>query len=270
MRFFSKIINIYKLLIKKSYSTLSGAIAFFLIINGGSIAYLMLFISNLLEIDLPVTNQYIVSFLNTVEKNVNTKSYLYTIFFICTSIYGASSLFFHLLKTGELIYEETNGKFSIIKRITAIIFLAAIIFIVEICFVLLVLSKSVLSNIFLRLIRYLLFVLIPLLIVICINFFITPHEVKIKEIFKGSVITTISWYVLTFIFTNYIRVFTNYKAIYGVLTLFIVFMIWVYLIAQGLVIGIIINEKTKTVNLILKGEVKNISGTPEEEVYEEI
>jgi hypothetical protein len=64
MRFFSKIINIYKLLIKKSYSTLSGAIAFFLIINGGSIAYLMLFISNLLEIDLPVTNQYIVSFLN--------------------------------------------------------------------------------------------------------------------------------------------------------------------------------------------------------------
>lgn len=269
MRFFSKIINIYKLLIKKSYSTLSGAIAFFLIINGGSIAYLMLFISNLLEIDLPVTNEYIVSFLNTVESNVNTKSYLYTIFFICTSIYGASSLFFHLLKTGEMIYEETNGKFSIIRRITAIIFLAAIIFIVEICFVLLVLSKNVLSNIFLRIIRYLLFTLIPLLIVICINFFITPHEVRIKDIFKGSVITTISWYVLTFVFTNYVRVFTNYKAIYGVLTLFIVFMIWVYLIAQGLVIGIIINEKTKTVNLILNGNVKNISGTPEEEVYEE-
>lgn len=268
MRFFSKIINIYKLLNKKSYSTLSGAIAFFLIINGGSIAYLLLFISNLLEIDLPISNEYVLNFLNTIEKNVDTKSYLYTIFFICTSIFGASSLFFHLLKTGEIIYDEVNDKFTIIKRLTAIIFLSAVIFIVEICFILLVLSKNVLSNIFLRLIKYGMFVLIPLLVVICINFFITPHQVKIKEILKGSFITTISWYILTFAFTTYVRIFTNYKAIYGVLTLFVVFMIWIYLIAQGLVIGIIINEKTKTVNLILEGKVNNIDGTPEKEVYE--
>lgn len=268
MRFFSKIINIYKLLNKKSYSTLSGAIAFFLIINGGSIAYLLLFISNLLEIDLPISNEYVLNFLNTIEKNVDTKSYLYTIFFISTSIFGASSLFFHLLKTGEIIYDEVNDKFTIIKRLTAIIFLSAVIFIVEICFILLVLSKNVLSNIFLRLIKYGMFILIPLLVVICINFFITPHQVKIKEILKGSFITTISWYILTFAFTTYVRIFTNYKAIYGVLTLFVVFMIWIYLIAQGLVIGIIINEKTKTVNLILEGKVNNIDGTPEKEVYE--
>ena len=268
MRFFSKIINIYKILIKKNYSTLSGAIAFFLIINGGSIAYLLLFVSNLLEIDLPISNQYVLSFLNTIERNVDSRSYLYTIFFVFTSIYGASSLFFHLLKTGEMIYEETNGKFTIVKRLTAIIFLAAVIFIVEICFVVLVLSKNVLSNIFLKIIRYILFALIPLVIVICINFFITPHEVKVKDILKGSIVTTVSWYILTFAFTTYVRVFTNYKAIYGVLTLFIIFMIWLYLIAQGLVVGIIINEKTKTVNLILKGNANNIVGTPEEEVYE--
>ena len=263
MRFFLKIINIYKLLIKKSYSTLSGAIAFFLIINGGSIAYLMLFISNLLEIELPIYNEFLLSFFNTIEKNVSTKSYKYTIFFICTSIYGASSLFFHLLKTGEMIYDEQNGKFTIIKRLTAIVFLAAIIFIVEICFVLLVLSRSVLSSVFWKLIRYLLYIIIPLAIVICINFFITPHEVKIKEIFKGSIFTTFSWYILTFFFTAYVRVFTNYKAIYGVLTLFIVFMIWLYLIAQGLVIGIIINEQAKIVKIILKKEGENIIGTPE-------
>ena len=224
----------------------------------------------MLEIDLPISNEFLLSFFNTIEKKVSMKSYLYTIFFICTSIYGASSLFFHLLKTGEMIYDEENGKFSVLKRLTAIIFLAAVIFIVEICFILLVLSKSVVSSILWGIIKYSLFVVIPLVVVICINFFITPHEVKLKEIFKGSVITTFSWYILTFFFTLYVRVFTNYKAIYGVLTLFIVFMIWVYLIAQGLVVGIIINQQTKTVKLILTDNENNNNGTPKEEVYEEI
>ena len=46
-------------------------------------------------------------------------------------------------------------------------------------------------------------------------------------------------------------------------------MIWVYLIAQGLVVGIIINEQTKNVNLLINNNEKNIDGTPEKEVYEE-
>ena len=43
---------------KKSYSTLSGSIAFFLIINGGSIAYLILFISNLFNFEFRVEKVY--------------------------------------------------------------------------------------------------------------------------------------------------------------------------------------------------------------------
>ena len=49
------------------------------------------------------------------------------------------------------------------------------------------------------------------------------------------------------------------------LTLYIVFMIWLYLLSQGLVIGIIINERTKTANLLSIEEVNNIVGTPKEE-----
>ena len=252
---------------KKSYSTLSGSIAFFLIINGGSLAYLILYISNLFDFKFEVANKTIMTFLSRIENNIDYSNAIFTIFFIATSIYGASSLFFHLLKTGEMIYEEVNDKFTLIKRLTAIIFLTATLFIIELFFILIVIGKHFFSNLFWQILKYIILLFLPYVISICINFFITPHSVKFKEINKGALFTTLFWYIITIGFTIYVNIFTNYKAIYGALTFFIVFMIWVYLLAQGLVIGVILNfyEKEKNARLLLNKDVNTIIGTPEED-----
>lgn len=252
---------------KKSYSTLSGSIAFFLIINGGSLAYLILYISNLFDFKFEVANKTIMTFLTRIENNIDYSNVIFTIFFIATSIYGASSLFFHLLKTGEMIYEEVNDKFTLIKRLTAIIFLTATLFIIELFFILIVIGKHFFSNLFWQILKYIILLFLPYVISICINFFITPHSVKFKEINKGALFTTLFWYIITIGFTIYVNIFTNYKAIYGALTFFIVFMIWVYLLAQGLVIGVILNfyEKEKNARLLLNKDVNTIIGTPEED-----
>ena len=252
---------------KKSYSTLSGSIAFFLIINGGSLAYLILYISNLFDFKFEVANKTIMTFLSRIENNIDYSNVIFTIFFIATSIYGASSLFFHLLKTGEMIYEEVNDKFTLIKRLTAIIFLTATLFIIELFFILIVIGKHFFSNLFWQILKYIILLFLHYVISICINFFITPHSVKFKEINKGALFTTLFWYIITIGFTIYVNIFTNYKAIYGALTFFIVFMIWVYLLAQGLVIGVILNfyEKEKNARLLLSKNVNTIIGTPEED-----
>ena len=252
---------------KKSYSTLSGSIAFFLIINGGSLAYLILYISNLFDFKFEVANKTIMTFLSRIENNIDYSNVIFTIFFIATSIYGASSLFFHLLKTGEMIYEEVNDKFTLIKRLTAIIFLTATLFIIELFFILIVIGKNFFSNLFWQILKYIILLFLPYVISICINFFITPHSVKFKEINKGALFTTFFWYIITIGFTIYVNIFTNYKAIYGALTFFIVFMIWIYLLAQGLVIGVIVNfyEKEKNARLLLNKDVNTIIGTPEED-----
>ena len=267
MRFLHLFFKTYKGLMKKSYSTLSGAIAFFLIINGGSIAYLILLISNLFNFKIEIDNKTIMNFLNTIQQNISNSNTFFTIFFIITSIYGASSLFFHLLKTGEMIYEEVNAKFTIIKRLTAIIFLLATIFIVELFFVLLFLGENIFSNIFWQILRFLIFMVVPYILSVCINFFVTPHSVKFSNINKGALVTTVFWYVITIGFTIYLNIFSNYKAIYGALTFFIVFMIWIYLLSQGLIIGIILNyyEKEKNVRLLLDKDVNTINGTPKED-----
>ena len=252
---------------KKSYSTLSGSIAFFLIINGGSIAYLILFISKIFDFEFEIANKTIMEFLQRIEHSIDYSNPLFTILFIVTSIYGASSLFFHLLKIGEIIYEDVNDKFTLIRRLTAIIFLAVTIFIIESFFILIVVGKQFFSNLFWQIIKYIIILVLPYVIAICINFFVTPHSVKFKEINKGALFTTFFWYVITIGFTIYMNIFTNYKAIYGALTFFIVFMIWIYLLAQGLVIGIILNFYNKEENgrLLLNKDVKTIIGTPEEE-----
>lgn len=269
MRFFHAFINFFKLVSNKNYSTLSGAIAFFLVANCGSIAYLTIFISKLLNVDIPFINLEIFKFFDFVELSYADNNYLYTIFFICTSVIGASTMFFHLLKTGEMIYDEENGRFTIFKRLTAIVFLAAFLIIIETFIIIFTLSKGLLNNLLWQIIKYALFAFVPLLIAVCINFFITPHKVKISEILTGSIITTFSWYLVTILFTIFINIFKNFKAIYGAITVFVVFMVWVYLLAQGLVIGVIINEKTKTVNLLKEALVNNNSGT-QKEVYEKI
>lgn len=252
---------------KKSYTTLSGSIAFFLIINGGSLAYLILFISNLLNIELQIDSQTIMNFLNNIKSNMVSSNIYYTVFFMITSIYGASTLFFHLLKAGEIIYEEVNDKFTLIKRFTAIIFLIFMLFIIESFFILLILSKNFFNHIFWQIIKYIILLFLPYFIAVCINFFLTPHYVKFKEINKGATFTTIFWYIVTIGFTIYIKIFTNYKAIYGALSFFIVFMIWIYLLAQGLLIGIILNyyEKEKNTKLSLDIAVNTNNGTPKEE-----
>ena len=166
-----------------------------------------------------------------------------------------------------MIYEEINDKFTIIKRFTAIIFLTTTIFIIELFFILLVMGDNVFSNFFWHAIKYIILLIIPYIIAICVNFFVTPHSVKFKEINGGALFTTFFWYIVTIGFTIYLNIFTNYKAIYGALTFFIVFMIWIYLLAQGLMIGIILNyyEKDKNTRLLLDKDVNTNIGTPKEE-----
>ena len=252
---------------KKSYSTLSGAIAFFLVINGGSFAYLILFVSNLFNFEITVASHTINEFIRNIESKIDYSNMYFNIFLILTNVYGASSLFFHLIKVGEMIYEEPNERFTIIKRFTAIIFLAATLFIVELFFILLVLGENILTNVIFHILKYIIFLFLPYVISICINFFLTPLTVKFKEIHKGALFTTFFWYIVTIGFTIFLSIFTNYKDIYGVFSLFIVFIIWIYLLAQGLVIGVFLNkiEKEKNTRLALSLDVNTNNGTPKEE-----
>lgn len=59
---------------------------------------------------------------------------------------------------------------------------------------------------------------------------------------KGAIFTTISWTIATVIFSYYIKHFSNYSFFYGSVSNIIILILWVYLLAYILVIGIAINS----------------------------
>ena len=59
---------------------------------------------------------------------------------------------------------------------------------------------------------------------------------------KGAIFTTISWTIATVIFSYYIKHFSNYGFFYGSVSNIIILILWVYLLAYILVIGIAINS----------------------------
>lgn len=229
--------------------------------------YLFGIISKILHIKLDDSDGIITKVLT--ENITLSGNIFYTIFFLATTIYGASTLFFHLIKAGEMVYQVSHKKFRVVKRISALIFMIFFISLIESFLLILLISKYIFSNSFLFLIKYLIYILIPYIISICLHFFATPNEVKYKDIKKGAIITTIFWFLATIIFNVFVKIFTNFKAIYGALSFFIIFMIWIYLISQGFVFGIIYNYYYKEKNINLLDIGNNNIGTPKED-YEKI
>ncbi len=59
---------------------------------------------------------------------------------------------------------------------------------------------------------------------------------------KGALFTTISWTIATIIFSYYIKYFSHYGFFYGSLSNIIILILWVYILAYLLVIGIAVNS----------------------------
>lgn len=72
-----------------------------------------------------------------------------------------------------------------------------------------------------------------------------PDE-RIKSCYvnRGAAFTTLGWSFVTFIFSYYATNIANYNRFYGNLSSIIILLMWVYIIAYILVIGIAINLET--------------------------
>jgi len=74
-------------------------------------------------------------------------------------------------------------------------------------------------------------------------YILTPNKkIKRKSVTKGSLFTTVSWIVITFIYSFYMTNYASYDTYYGNASNIIILMLWVFIISQLFVIGMIINS----------------------------
>lgn len=242
-----QIINLYKKISNKSYSTLAGSIAFFLIINGGSVFFLIINICNNFGYDifnyvdityLPDQFTLIIDimYVESIKNN-------YSIFYIITSIISGSTLFYHLIKVNEIIYETKATEINMLNRIFSIILIIIFLVIVILTFIIFLILNLITKGTFYNtILKYVTMFLIPFLLIMYIEKVNTPISNSLFDIFPGVIFSTLFWFISTIGFTIYLNIFLNYKNSFGALSFFVVFMVWVYLLSQGLIIGFIINH----------------------------
>ena len=82
--------------------------------------------------------------------------------------------------------------------------------------------------------------------------YVPNHKVKFKTQIPGALFSAFSWYFLSYIFSIYLNVFTNFSVVYGNLTSIILLMIWVYWCMFAILIGAEINAWTDKKNQTIK------------------
>lgn len=84
-----------------------------------------------------------------------------------------------------------------------------------------------------------------LLIFLCVKLLYTmapDKQIPSSHVNSGAGFTTICWTIVTLVYSFYINNFSHYDLFYGSLANIIILMMWVYIIAYILVIGIAINS----------------------------
>lgn len=67
-----------------------------------------------------------------------------------------------------------------------------------------------------------------------------------KYMNKGAIFVTLTWMIVTAIYSYYVSNFSNYDIFYGSLSNIIIFLMWTYILSYLLVLGIAINNKELT------------------------
>ncbi len=247
--------DIYHFVVDKKIPTLACSLAFITILNGGSFLFLYVILSGLFhnsfndlvmeQIQDGKLKDLILYFFN-YQNNLP-----YSIFLILTSIYSASSLYYHLMNIVELI-TQIPFHISLSKRVLSLIFTIGYLLLFN--FTTLLLTELILFfNHFYKILSSLLILLILFLTIYFIQT-ISFNTKSFKRIYKGvffSLIYTILW---TIGFAIYLSFFTNFKIVYGILAFFVILFFYIYIICIGILLGIYLNHKNINLLKLLKNK----------------
>ncbi len=242
-----KLIEFYQIFKDKKITSLSASITFFFIVNGGSLCFLVAFFFNLFKLDIPPeayeSNTYLNYVIKFFSSNTPPSSY---IILILTSIWSSSSLFYHILLVGENIYNESHKRITYKHRIIAIALVIIFMVMALATIIMIVLGRMAIKKLnyggILTFVEIFFLLIVASFVIFFFLIFIPPISLKIKDTLKGYLFTIVFWQITTIIFRLYLKLFNNFKAIYGFLTFIIIGMIYIYLLVTGLVIGLVINS----------------------------
>lgn len=232
--------KIYHLIVDIKIPTLSGGLCFFILINGGSYLFLFVSLFAYFPIDfMDIINTYlkdgvfkeIIVYLFLHNANLST-----SLFLLGTSVYSSSSLYYHFMHSCELITKQPIDN-RISKRIQALILVPLMLVLIFTLTISIYLLFLIAGNI-----TYVLLIPILFIFLLFLNK-LALRGYSFNRIYRGVVFSFLYIVIFTILFIAYLMLYSNFKIVYGILSFFIVFLFYLYIVIIGVLIGIYINCK---------------------------
>lgn len=277
-----KIINkfkkLYRIIRKPEMEILPGHLAFFLVLSIIPIILLLVIMAAQFSISLDVTVNFITEnfpkdvadILVPFFKNNNLEFGLNEFIVASIGLFIASNGIYSVIVSANALYKE-EGSNAFKRRIKSIILtifllLLFVFMVIVLAFgdvIMLVVKNNADFDWIYSYINYIYllikwpFAIIYIFIIINLIYTITPDsKIKSRTNFLGSVFTTVTWILVTLLYSYYVANFSSYNLIYGSLSSIVVMMIWIYLLSFLFIVGLAINA-SKYVELESTNEVHN-------------
>lgn len=247
-KFKEKLQTMLRLLSMKKMSTIAGALSFFCLLGGIPLVYLCFYFLSLLNIDVnPIKDNFDFGVLSEAVKYIFSVASEgkrgVTLTFILTVIYSSSKIFYHLLRSGEIIYGTNRTGATFIVKAIAVLLSLMCVFVIVACIIVAITTGVFYKNDNFTILRMLIFyavcAVLVLFCLIIINKVVCPYKIRIAEVFVGSVVTLVLWVAFSVGFAFYCNYIANFSRLYGTASFLIVFLLWLQLMSQAFVIGVI-------------------------------
>ena len=263
-RYLTRIIEIVS---RPEMRDLPGQIAFFMVLSFVPILTVVGLIASRFSIPLNnLVNAISTSLPSDIGKivvGVLSSPGTVSMYSIILGFYIASNGACSIIITSNMLFKLKDSDY-IKRRIKALIMLVILVLLFLFIIVVLGYGNTIFNltvdyfNIKLPAFTYYIFYLLKWLVAVIIIFilvkllltFAPDQEIPSKYMTRGTIFITISWAVVTSIYSIYANNFANYNVFYSSLANVVVLMFWIYILSYLLVLGIAINSEKY---LYLKG-----------------
>lgn len=248
----NRIVSLYKYFSDKRFSTIAGTLVYFLLMSIAPFTLWLTLVCGNVDIERFLSHDLFAAvspFLRSLKHSAESAASGAGIIFLATTLYSSTNFFYHLRRSGEIIYNSPRVKGGFRLRLASLLLIFSAFLVAAVLAAMSIIGSWLLDK-FLPfyisdIITYSVITTAAFSAALILNIFACPYKLKASEAIPGSLLTTALWLIFIIGFNIY-TVFANPEKLYGKIAALIIFLLWCYIMMSSFVIGIIYNGMFKT------------------------
>ncbi len=233
----------------RKYTTVAGTLSFFLIMSLVPLSFwlVLLFGNSAFDVERIMALElfgWARELLVYLKNNAVGATEGVSALFLVTTLWSSTNFFYHLRRSGEILYDYRRRKHGWKVRLSAVLLTFGVLaFFAAAGSVLLwvsYLTRSFPKWLFYP-VLYSLLLLLGFFAAWMLNAYICPYRCRPGEIVLGSLLTAAAWLIASGAFALSLH-FTDRERLYGALTLLILFFLWLYWMMVCFTAGVVFNR----------------------------